>query len=147
MTYEMKLLNTSESDISFIEKLLKNNKLPFKDIPSQIDQLFLGCIGGTIVGVGGVEIHGRYGLLRSLVIKESYRRKGYGKKLCDQLMNYAKHGGADELYLLTTTAVAFFEKMGFHHINRSEVPKAIQKTSEFTSLCPSTAVCMKQVLH
>jgi amino-acid N-acetyltransferase len=147
MTNEMKLVKISITDISNIVKLLKNNNLPFKDIPSKTDHLFLGCIQGTTVGVGGVKIYGRYGLLRSLVIKEPYRKKGNGKKLCNQLTNHAKQRGVDELYLLTTTAVPFFEKMEFHQIDRSEVPKIIQKTSEFTSLCPATAICMKRVLH
>ncbi len=59
MTSEMELINISKTDISSIELLLKNS-LPFKDISSKINHLFLGCIQGTIVEVEGGEIYRRY---------------------------------------------------------------------------------------
>lgn len=95
-----------------------------------------------MVGIGAVEFCGDYGLLRSLVIEEPFRGKGYGKELCSQLMEYARTNGVKELYLLILTAADFFEKLGFERINRQTAPEPISQTTEFMSLCPVSAVCM-----
>ncbi len=48
------------------------------------------------------------------------------------------------LYLLTTTAKDFFNKEGYIVVNRDEVPEPIKNSSEFSSVCPSTAIVMKK---
>jgi len=45
--------------------------------------------------------------------------------------------------LLTTTADGFFQKQGWKVIHRNEVPEKIKTSTEFASICPSTAICMK----
>ncbi len=87
---------------------------------------------------------GRHGLLRSLVVKEEFRGKGYGRRLCQELIELAKQKGVEELYLLTTNAEGFFRKLGFSVIKREDAPGVIQKTEEFSALCPSSAVCMRK---
>ncbi|TKX55964.1 GNAT family N-acetyltransferase, partial [Halorubrum sp. SP9] len=52
----------------------------------------------------------------------------------------------DTLYLLTTNAPGFFTELGYVEIDRSVAPRAIQQTTEFDDLCPSTATCMKKTL-
>jgi quercetin dioxygenase-like cupin family protein len=42
------------------------------------------------------------------------------------------------LYCLTTTADAYFTRLGFGLVPRTEAPKAIQATAEFITLCPSS---------
>jgi amino-acid N-acetyltransferase len=51
-----------------------------------------------------------------------------------------------EIYLLTTATEHFFNRIGFKVINRSMAPAAIQNTTEFKKLCPSTAICMRMKL-
>jgi amino-acid N-acetyltransferase len=144
----VKLKKVSKTDLPLVEELLKSKGLPYEDIPSKLDVLFLGCMDEKVVGVGGVETYGNYGLLRSLVIKESFRGKGYGRALCGKLIKYAQLRGVREIYLLTTTAENFFtKKIGFEVINRSMAPAAIQNTTEFKNLCPSTATCMRMKLN
>jgi len=46
------------------------------------------------------------------------------------------------MYLLTTTAEAFFELLGFRRIERHAAPPEIQRSAEFSSLCPSSATVM-----
>ncbi|MHA2230972.1 MAG: arsenic resistance N-acetyltransferase ArsN2 [Candidatus Hodarchaeales archaeon] len=140
--FEVKLQEATENNLPLIEKLLRNNDLPYEDIPSKIDCLFLGYVSSRFVGIGGLEIHGNYGLLRSLVIAETARGRGYGKGLGDKLIDYAGEKGISEIYLLTTTAESFFANRGFKIVDRNAVPPEIQKTSEFSSLCPDSAVCM-----
>lgn len=144
----IKLKKVNKTGFPLVEELLKSNGLPYDDIPSKLDDLFLGCVDEKVVGVGGVEIYGNYGLLRSLVIKESFRGKGYGRALCGKLLKYAKLKGVREIYLLTTTGENFFKKkIGFEVINRSMAPAAIQNTTEFKNLCPSTATCTRMKLN
>jgi len=139
---EIELRNAGKEDLPFIFDLLKGSNLPYEDISSKLDCLFVAYTSNEVVGIGGVEIYDEYGLLRSLVVKEELRGKGYGKRLCLKLMEQAKQKDVKELYLLTTTAKTFFEKLGFSLIERDEAPEVIRKTDEFSSLCPSTAVCM-----
>lgn len=142
------LQKVDKTGLPLVEELLKSSGLPYEDLPSKLDALFMGCVNGQVVGVGGVETYGNYGLLRSLVIKESFRGKGYGSALCGKLIKYAKLAGVGEIYLLTTTAEKFFKtKIGFEVINRSVAPPAIQNTTEFKNLCPSTATCMRLKLN
>ncbi len=138
-----RLRKASVNDISLIESLLRVNSLPHQDISSKIDSLFIESDSRRMIGIGGVEIYDKYGLLRSLVVQESLRGKGYGKKLCDKLIQHARNEGVRELYLLTTTAEHFFERFGSERIDRKTAPTAIKNTTEFASLYPSSAICMR----
>jgi amino-acid N-acetyltransferase len=140
----MKLRKAEEDDAFFIENLLRENDLPYEDIGSKMDCMFIAYVNERIVGIGGIEVYGRHALLRSLVIEKEFRGKGYGKNLCLKLVDQARELGVSELYLLTTTANTFFEKLGFSVINRNDAPEVIRKTDEFSSLCPSSAICMRK---
>jgi amino-acid N-acetyltransferase len=50
------------------------------------------------------------------------------------------------LYLLTIDAAAFFSRLGYQEIARSEAPAAITGTAQFAGLCPSSAHCMRKPL-
>ena len=130
-------------DLGFIEHLLKENNLPFEDIKTLGKDFFLAYEGSLLVGMIGLEKFNNIGLLRSFVVKEEYRNKGYGRKICDSLIQLAKLQNIRELYLLTTTAKKFFEIIGFKVIEKTIVPFDIKNTAEFQGLCPATAVCLK----
>ena len=51
------------------------------------------------------------------------------------------------LYLLTTTAEAYFPRFGFERIERDEVPAGVQASVEFTSVCPASATAMRKPLE
>lgn len=55
--------------------------------------------------------------------------------------------GVRRLFLLTTTANEYFSGMGYRSVRRSEAPSPIRSTSQFSSLCPATAVCMMKELE
>ncbi|PSO66112.1 MAG: N-acetylglutamate synthase [Cyanobacteria bacterium SW_12_48_29] len=107
---------------------------------------FLGSADSKVVEIGGLEIYEKWGLLRSLVIETAFRGKGYGQAFTRDLIEYAKLKGVREIYLLTTTAVTFFTKIGFEIVERSTVPLMIKSTSQFTSLCPASAVCLRKAM-
>lgn len=142
----LEIRTATKADCSLIQQWLAHNHLPNEDIPQIIHCLYLAMYYDVVVGIGGIERYGEDGLLRSLVIAEPFRQQGYGQLLCRQLLQRAKREGIQALYLLTETADRFFAKLGFESINRQSVPAAIQGTTEFSRLCPDSAICMRRNL-
>jgi amino-acid N-acetyltransferase len=100
----------------------------------------------NLVGVIGVEIKEQCGLLRSLAVDHRFRKAGYGARLVTTLEDYSLTQKLEKLFLLTTTAVKFFEPLGYCTIARELVPREIQETTEFSAICPrSAAVMMKNL--
>lgn len=135
----------TESDLSMIVNLLAGADLPTEDIGDHI-QLYIWEEAGEINAIGGWETFGQLALLRSVMTAPNQRGKGLGSQWVSRLMDTAKEKDLTDFYLLTTTAAPFFEKMGFRAVDRSIVPASIQQSTEFSSLCPSTAVVMHQSL-
>ena len=92
----------TSDDEKEVVRLLSQAGLPTEDLA--IDKLhhFLVAKGedGSVVGAIGVEPYLEVGLLRSLVVHPSYRRKGLGKQLTDALESLARQKGIKTLYLL-----------------------------------------------
>ena len=133
-------------DLNRVEALLEANDLPHQDVRTKPSCFFVAYSDTEFVGIGGIEIYGSNGLLRSVVITESNRGQSYGAALCDALEAYARTNRVSTLYLLTTSAVAFFRQCGYGVIVRDDVPSSIQRTTEFTELCPISATCLKKDL-
>jgi amino-acid N-acetyltransferase len=135
-------------DLPAIRALLDDNGLPHQDLtPAHLERFLVVRDGGrSIVGAVGAEIHGRYALLRSLVTATSVRRKGLGGRLTKSVEARMAEWGADEAWLLTTTARDFFAARGYVVTDRDSAPPELQDTEEFRSLCPSSAVCMRKSL-
>ncbi len=125
--------------------LLQSSALPVNDLHSGT-QLFVLEENGIVKGTVAAEYDYTTALLRSLSVDESLRGKGSGKKLVAFLENYLAQQGIEAIYLLTTTAAPFFKKLAYEIIDRSEVPGFIRNTSEFSSVCPSSATVMKKIL-
>jgi amino-acid N-acetyltransferase len=134
------------ADLDYVERLLDSNDLPTSDVREKPDSFYVALDGDDYVGIGGLEIYGEDGLLRSVVVEERVRGEGLGTALCDALEREAREQGVDTLYLLTTTAADFFASRGYAEIDRSDPPAAIRDTPEFDDLCPDTATCMKTSL-
>lgn len=138
------LEKADRTDLDRVEALLEANGLPYQDVRTKPECFFVAYAGAERIGVGGVERYGSNGLLRSVVVTESNRGLGYGSALCDALEDHARANGVGTLYLLTTSASEFFRHCGYGEIVRETVPSSIQRTTEFTDLCPSSATCMRK---
>lgn len=143
MTTELKLRPVEPADREYVERVLANNDLPIADLSETLTNLYVCETETTRVGVGGLERYQDAGLIRSVAIEESKRGNGYGTSVCNELLARACSADISTVYLLTTTADEFFDNLGFEGIDRETVPPSIQDTTEFSDLCPSTAVCMK----
>jgi amino-acid N-acetyltransferase len=146
MMAELHLQPATKHDRPWIQQQLQANNLPDADLLNILSALKLAYHGDQRVGMGGIELYPPYGLLRSLVVAAPYRGKGYGKALCQLLVEQSYEARIQELYLLTTTADLFFANLGFVKIKRDSAPTAIQNTREFSHLCPAIAICMRIVI-
>ena len=126
-----------------IAGLLTAAELPVEDLDvAMLDAFVVATEGGEHVGVAGLEVYGPNALVRSLAVDTKHRSRGLGAKLVDAIETEARARGVTALYLLTTTAVGFFERLGYATHERAAVPPAIGTTTEFSSLCPDTADCL-----
>lgn len=141
------LRQARSDDWETIRTLLLDAGLPIDDL----DQEKLGgfLVAGDdqhVVGLIGLEVFGRTGLLRSLVVATGARCAGLGAKLVGALESAAETAGIEELWLLTIDAQRFFERQGFSIVERDVVPDSIRQTDEFSGLCPDTAYLMMKRL-
>jgi amino-acid N-acetyltransferase len=126
-------------------ELLEINELPISDLDED-KLLYLLWDDDRVIGTGGLEIFDDCGLLRSVSVLPGEQGKGYGSFINSQLEKFAYESGIRCMYLLTTTARNFFEHEGYCEVKRENVPGSIRQSSEYSTVCPSTAVVMKKTL-
>jgi amino-acid N-acetyltransferase len=137
-----RIVETNES-LHEVTSLLKASNLPFKDIqPGNIELISYSNNDGKIVGSGGLEFYGSFALLRSVAVEESQRGQSLGTQIVKDLLERARKRSVMAVYLLTETAEGFFLKHGFASTRREDAPESLRASTEFTSVCPATAVCM-----
>lgn len=128
-------------------KILGDHGLPTADLHRLENANFFSWVEGNVVlGVVGVEMHGRYGLLRSLAVRAEAQGKGIGAALLVALEDHADRSNLTDLYLLTDSAADFFKFYGYKEIDRSIAPSLIRATKQFSNLCPGSANLMRKSL-
>jgi len=80
--------------------------------------------------------------IRSLAVKKEYQKMGIGKKLIKRCLAEARGLGIHRVFVLTYQP-DFFEKMGFTHTDKSELP---QKIWGDCIRCPKFPECDEQAL-
>ncbi len=144
--YSMQIIPLPSEHFETAIALLKQNNLPIEDISSGT-QLFIAEENNEVLGTIGVEYDFNDALLRSLSVNTNKRNKGIGLSLVNFIEDYVQKQGVENIYLLTTTAADFFSRHDYQEISRDSIPPFIMQSSEFTSICPSTAIVMKKELH
>jgi amino-acid N-acetyltransferase len=137
-----KLITDTESFDTF-RALLKTSGLPTEDLNYTRDLLIGYYENDALVGTGGLEVHGSYALLRSLSVKLGIRGKSVGTMLTEYLIEEARKRKLKAIYLLTETARGFFQKKGFADVVRDAVPDEVKASSEFSRICPTSAIVMR----
>lgn len=131
---------SNERDIVIV--LLRSAKLPADDLPQELNNFLVARDDEKIVGTIGLEIYEKNGLLRSLMVEPAYRNKKVGAALIDRLELLGRKSGLYNIYLLTETAEKYFSGKGYTRIERAQAPSSLQKSSEFSHVCPASAVLM-----
>jgi len=130
-----------------VMSLLQAADLPTSDLTEPHLEHFFACSSGNgLTGLVGVEICGSDALLRSLVVGASARTKGTGTALVTHIERYSRERGVRSMYLLTTSAASFFERLGYRRIERVLAPASIRATPEFSSICPASSAFMTKQL-
>jgi amino-acid N-acetyltransferase len=127
--------------------LLVAEKLPVDDLPEKLDNFVVALEGERLVGVAGLEIYGLYGLLRSVAVDKAHRGKGIADRLLKQIEGLAEAKQLKAIFLLTETAPEYFSRKGYQSISRAAVPEEIQQSTEFSHVCPQSAVVMRKNLN
>ncbi len=142
------LTPATPADREAIAALLAECGLPGGDLEPHLANFTVARDGARIVGVGGIEVHGDDGLLRSIAVAPDRRGEGIARRLYASLLGRARVLGVGHLFLLTTSAQGFFELLGFRRVDREAVPEAIRTTEEFRALGGAeSAVCMTRTMR
>lgn len=130
------------SDLDAIVNLLETYELPSTDIKDHLGNFFVAKESNQLVGVGGYETYKEYALLRSFAVYESHKGLGIAENVFNLLEKKAASSGVQSFYLLTNTAIKYFERFEFSACSRSNAPEVIRGTKQFGGLCPDTVTMM-----
>lgn len=121
------------------EAALRAAGLPTDDL-ADAGQCFFSFADGA--AFGGFAQDGPTVLLRSIVVAPDRRGQGLGGAVLAAIMAEARRQGAEAAWLLTTNAKGYFARHEFTEVDRGSAPPAIAASSQFTGLCPASAVLM-----
>lgn len=128
-----------------LQSALLAGGLPIDDIEEPGRFFYRVESQGRLIGFGGFEIYGDDALLRSIVVPEASRGKGYGRILTEAILRQIGENGGTRAFLLTTSAADFFVHLGFRSIDRAEAPTTILATRQASSICTSAALLTRAV--
>ncbi len=134
----------SAEDLGEIEALLRATDLPPEGLEPFIDTLLVSRSRGEIIGCAALEIYGAAALLRSVAVHPGWQGRGLGAELVEKATWLAQSRNVRDMFLLTTTASDYFERLGFRRCTREDAPDAMRASIEFTTLCPASAVAMRR---
>ncbi|MCM8771678.1 MAG: N-acetyltransferase [Candidatus Omnitrophica bacterium] len=119
-------------DVNSIRKIVNSFASQGKMLPLSLNQIYERIRdfyviekNGKIIGCGSLKIIWKdLAEIRSVAIKESFQKKGYGRKLIEKLLKEAKKLGVEKVFVLTYNS-EFFEKFGFHRVPKTRLPHKI----------------------
>jgi amino-acid N-acetyltransferase len=131
------------TDDALVRGLLTTAGLPLDGLSDQFPSAYVVAFDrGVVVGAAGLETYGDVGLLRSVAVSEAVRSRGLGRRLVENRLAQARLEGLGRVFLLTTTAAPYFERLGFLRTDRNEAPAALSESPEFAFACPASAACL-----
>lgn len=130
-------------DLAACAALLRRCALPIGGLERAFPGGYVVAVAdGAVVGCAGVEGHGEAGLLRSVAVAPEARGRGLGERLTRSRIDHARVQRLAALWLLTTTAPAYFSRLGFRVVDRGDAPAQLAASAEFRDVCPASATCM-----
>jgi N-acetylglutamate synthase-like GNAT family acetyltransferase len=130
------------ADWPAIAELLRASALPLDGAREHLDAFVIARRGALVAGTAGLEIYGEAALVRSVAVAVQERGRGVARALIASLIALAAQRRVSTLYLLTTTAADYFERLGFRALPRDTAPSALQESAEFRGACPASATFM-----
>ncbi|WP_295817888.1 arsenic resistance N-acetyltransferase ArsN2 [uncultured Deinococcus sp.] len=134
------ILLAQPGDRTVLEALLAGLNLPTAGLDGT--ELWVASDHDALLGVAGLEVHGTVGLLRSVAVSPVARSRGIAAGLVSHVIGQARAQGLSDLYLLTTTAAAYFPRFGFRPLARAASPADLNASREFQDACPASAALL-----
>lgn len=127
--------------------LLEASGLPTADLREGRQVTFLAAgVEGDLHACVGYELADGVAFLRSLAVRSSARGQGLGRQLVAAVEQHVRKAQGAEVFLLTTTAATFFERLGYERISRDVAPAFVAASPQFHGLCPGSAALMRRSL-
>lgn len=142
----MVIEQASPSDLPEVHTLLRRSHLTLEGLDEHVQTMIVARDESHVVGTAALELYADGALLRSVAVDPAVRGQRLGHRLTETALQIAQQHGADTVFLLTTTAEAFFPKFGFEQVARADVPASVQASVEFRFACPASAVVMRKRL-
>jgi amino-acid N-acetyltransferase len=133
-------------DLAPAVELLRRCELPTEGVADGFGHYLVVRDDADLVGLAGLEIYGTDALLRSVAVDGEVRGEGLGAQLVAAAEDLARHLDLGTLYLLTTSAQAFFAHLGYENCARDAAPEALRESWEYRAGCPISSALMKKTL-
>jgi amino-acid N-acetyltransferase len=115
-------------------KLLTAANLPPIPLGDHWDTFWLLERDGAAVGMIGLEVYAPSALLRSIVVDDSLRGRGYGDMLAEKALSEARSRGVRNVYLFTMDRASFFARHGFVACTMADFDEDGRKSSQYQVL-------------
>ncbi len=127
--------------------LLEGAGLPARFITEHLSHFVVLRTDGQVRGCAGLEVYGDSCLLRSLVVHDDERGRGWGLALVQVLLDRARQLGMREVVVLTAMAVGLVRRFGFVEVEREAIDPQVRASWEFAEAGCCSATCMLLVLR
>lgn len=136
------------TDLPAVHRLLRERTLPLEGLQDQFGKGYaVAEAEGRIIGVAGMEVYGRNGLLRSVATDQAWQGQGLAEVLTRDRLAWARQENLASVWLLTTSAGDYFSRFGFAPAERTAAPALLQGSVEFASACPDSALALRLSLR
>ncbi len=146
MITDTRMRHATAADLQQISRFLTENGLPTNGVNKFFENFIVALDqNGSWIGIAGLEVYGKSGLLRSVAVDKQFRGMGHGRTLVNTILTNAKKKRIETIYLLTESAEDYFKGLGFEVVNRKDIDEATRASPEFTECC-ETAVAMRKFI-
>lgn len=129
-------------DLGAIENLLALCMVPYGDVRSGKTEFVIAESARGIIGVGGLEKHSEYGLLRSIAVMPGFRKLQIAHRILQRLISTGEESGLNVFYLATHRAQEYFSRQGFKVAPIETVPPEIISSPLMREFYPASATIM-----
>ena len=135
-------------DLGAIKVLLAVCLLPSPQVGNEKSTYFVAESERGIIGVCCIErCSDHFAVLRSLGVMPGYRKQQIGRRLVQRALNQAEEQGIEQLYLLTETAIHYFENSGFVVADQKTAPGELKALRLYSQHAPTNARLMCRSLQ
>ena len=138
---DVRVRPATPADWLVIAALLEANGLPLDGAQAHLETFWLAAAeDGEVLGVSGLEVYGKVGLLRSVAVRPTHHGQGVGTLLVAHALRAAADLELASVHLLTLNARDYFARLGFQLMQIDDAPQALKASAEFQGACPSSAL-------